>query len=50
MPFFSEKSGIIQVEVTDTKYRKSDLPNGGLEIPALLVSFGKGSDIKKLYL
>ena len=46
--FFIKRGGIIQVEVTDTNRRRSQIPEGGLEIPAALHFVGSCKDIGKL--
>ncbi len=35
--YFIKRGGVIQVEVTDSNYRRSQIREGGLEIPALLI-------------
>ena len=46
--YFIRRGGVITVEIVDTKRRRSDLPQGGLEIPAHLIFCGQDKDIKKL--
>ncbi len=46
--FFIKRGGIITVEVVDINRRISDLPQGGLEIPAQLIFVGSEKDVDKL--
>ena len=46
--FFLKRGGQIQVEVFDIHRRRSRIPEGGLEIPAVLHFFGNEKDIAKL--
>ena len=46
--YFLKRNGSIQCQVTDTNYKRSDIPKGGLEIPAILIFFGEERDIVRL--
>ena len=42
--YFIRRGGTIQFQVTSTRRRPSNLPQGGLEIPGLLIFFGHRRD------
>ena len=46
--FFIQRGGVINVEVINSKKRRSNLSQGGTEIPALLHCIGQEKDIAKL--
>jgi ABC-type multidrug transport system ATPase subunit len=46
--FFLKRGGTIQVEVTDTQCRRSNIKEGGLEIPAIIIFTGTERDIRKV--
>ena len=46
--YFIKRGGVIQVEITNTQKRRSNIPEGGLEIEAVMVFVGTQKDIAKL--
>ena len=45
---FIRRGGNIKCEITGRRRHSSDLPQGGLEIPCLLIMQGKKSEIAKI--
>lgn len=46
--YFIKRGGTINVEITNPKRRRSNLQQGGLEIPSIIHCIGSKSDITKL--
>jgi hypothetical protein len=46
--YFIQRGGCIQVEISDTQYRRSLFEQGGLEIPCTLIFISTSADVERI--